>query len=423
MHRIANVPATRRMMERLEALAAFTEEPGKLTRRFLSPAHRGAIGAVSGWFREAGLDPHLDPIGNVVARYEGREPGLPALIIASHIDTVRDAGKYDGNLGVLAALAVVEELARENERLPFAIEVIAFGDEEGVRFPVTLSGSRAIAGRFEMTDLEALDDEGISLAAALRNFGLDPAGIPAIARQMQDVIGYLELHIEQGPVLEAANQPLGVVTAIASIQRLMATVTGEAGHAGTVPMGFRKDALAASAEMILAVERIARSRPGMVGTVGRIEAMPGAINVIPGEVRFSLDLRAPGDEARRAGVAEIVAAIEDIARARGVTLALSSGYEEHAAACHPAIRAGLAAAIRSIGHAPVELTSGAGHDAMVFGDLCPMGMLFLRCKGGISHNPGESITEEDADAALAAMLAFVRALDPAALAEAGAGGA
>jgi allantoate deiminase len=415
MNRIANVPATRRMMERLESLAAFTDEPGKLTRLFLSPAHHGAIGAISGWFREAGLEPRLDPIGNVVGRYEGRSPGLPALIVASHIDTVRDAGKYDGNLGVLAALAVVEELARHNERLPFAIEVIAFGDEEGVRFPVTLSGSRAIAGRFEMADLDVLDDQGVSLATALQSFGLDPESIPAVARKPSDVIGYLELHIEQGPVLEAKNQPLGVVTAIASIQRLMATVSGEAGHAGTVPMGYRKDALAAAADMILAVERIAKSLPGMVGTVGRIEAMPGAINVIPGEVRFSLDLRAPADEARREGVAEVVAAIEAIARARGVSLALSSGYEEHAAACHPAIRAGLAAAIRSIGHEPVELTSGAGHDAMVFGDLCPMGMLFLRCKGGISHNPAESITEEDADAALAAMLAFVRALDPATL--------
>lgn len=415
MPALPNTPATRRMMERIEALCTHTDEPGKLTRLFLSPAHHGAIGMVSGWFREAGLEPMLDAIGNVVGRYEGREPGLPALILASHIDTVRDAGTFDGNLGVLAALAVVEELARHNERLPFAIEVIAFGDEEGVRFPVTLSGSKAVAGGFDMASLEALDGEGISLRAALKTFGLDPEAIPAIAREPADVLGYLELHIEQGPVLEGANQPLGVVTSIASIQRFQARVTGEAGHAGTVPMPFRKDALAAAAEMVLAVERIAQSRPGMVGTVGRIEASPGAINVIAGEARFSLDLRAPTDSARRQGVAEVLAALEAIAAARGVTLSLTPGYEGEAAACHAAIRAGIAGAIRALGHEPVELTSGAGHDAMSFAPLCPMGMIFLRCKGGISHNPAESITEADADIALAAMLHFVRNLDPEAL--------
>ncbi len=415
MTSLPNLPATARMMERLEALALITDEPGKLTRLYLSPAHRRGVDVVMGWFREAGLAPTLDAVGNISARLEGASPGLPALIIASHIDTVRDAGKYDGNLGVLSGLAVIEEVQRLGEKLPFAIEVIAFGDEEGVRFPITLSGSRAVAGRFEMAALDGADAEGVTMRAALENFGLDPAGIAEIARNPGDVLAYLELHIEQGPVLEAANQPLGVVTSIASIQRLAATVKGEAGHAGTVPMAYRHDALAAAAEMILAVERIANSQPGMVGTVGIVNAQPGAVNVIPGEVRFSLDLRAPNDADRKAGVNAVLAELEAIATRRGVTLDLVGGYEEKAALCHPAIKDGLAAAIRTLGYEPIALPSGAGHDAMSFEALCPMGMLFLRCKGGISHNPAESITAEDADIAIAAMLAFVRALDPAKL--------
>lgn len=408
----SNLPATARMMERLETLALDTDEPGKLSRLYLSPAHKKAVERVMGWFREAGLSPALDAVGNISARFEGVTPGLPALIIASHIDTVRDAGKFDGNLGVLAGLAVVEEIQRLGEKLPFAIEVIAFGDEEGVRFPITLSGSRAVAGRFDMAALDGADADGITMRAAMESFGLNPAEIGAIARDPGKVLAYLELHIEQGPVLEAANQPLGVVTSIASIQRLAATVKGEAGHAGTVPMPYRHDALAAAAEMVLAVERIASARPGMVGTVGIIGAEPGAVNVIPGDVRFSLDLRAPNDDDRKAGVEEVLSALQTIAQRRGVTLALAAGYEEEAALCHPAIKDGLSAAIRALGHEPITLPSGAGHDAMSFEALCPMGMLFLRCKGGISHNPAESITEADADIALAAMLAFVRALDP-----------
>lgn len=415
MTKLSNLPATARMMDRLDKLALHTDEPGKLTRLYLSRAHHSAVDAVMGWFREAGLSPSLDAIGNVSARLEGATPGLPALIIGSHIDTVRDAGKYDGNLGVLAGLAVVEEIRRLGEKLPFAIEVIAFGDEEGVRFPDTLSGSRAAAGRFDMGALDGADADGVTMRAALESFGLDPGGIASVARRPADALAYLELHIEQGPVLEAADQPLGVVTSIASIQRFSARVTGEAGHAGTVPMPYRHDALAAAAEMVLAVERIARARPGMVGTVGIIGAEPGAVNVIPGEVRFSLDLRAPNDGDRKAGVAEVLAELDAIAKRRGVALSLAAGYEEEAALCHPAIRDGLAAAIRTLGHEPITLPSGAGHDAMSFEALCPMGMLFLRCKGGISHNPAESITEADADAALATMLAFIRALDPATL--------
>lgn len=415
----ANLPATARMMERLDALALITDEPGRITRFYLSEAHKRAIDVVQGWFREAGLAPAVDAAGNIHARFEGQQPGLPALIIASHIDTVRDAGKYDGNLGVLAGLAVVEELQRLNERLPFAIEIIAFGDEEGVRFPQTLTGSRAVAGRFDPVALDGRDRDGISMREALLAFGLDPAGIAGVARQPGSVLGYIELHIEQGPVLEAANEPLGIVTSIASIQRMTATLTGEAGHAGTVPMPYRKDALAAVAEMVLAVEREAQAAPGLVGTVGRLEVSPGAINVIPGSVTFTLDLRAPDDAARHALVERVRKALGEIASRRGVLLVTEPGYEEQATPCHPAIQLALAAAIESLGHKPIRLLSGAGHDAMAFERLCPTGMLFLRCKGGISHNPLESITEADADIALAAMLEFVRRLDPAALGQPG----
>lgn len=411
-----NLPASERMMARLDALALHTDEPGKLTRLYLSPAHRSAIEAVMGWMREAGLSPQLDAIGNIHARHEGKTPGLPALIIASHIDTVRDAGKYDGNLGVLAGLALIEELARMGESLPFAIELIAFGDEEGVRFPATLSGSKAVAGRFDAASLCVKDADGQSLAEALRGFGLDPAGIPAIARAPADILAYLELHIEQGPVLEAAGEPLGIVTGIASIERLAVEVSGEAGHAGTVPMAFRKDALAAAAAMIAASESIARQQEGLVATIGRLEVKPGAVNVIPGTVHFTLDIRAGEDAARREGVARILARLRAIAAERGVQIAISPGYEEKAALCHPAIQAGLADAVRAIGHSPLFLPSGAGHDAMSFADIWPMGMLFLRCKGGISHNPAESITPDDAEMALRAMLAFVRNFDPASFA-------
>ena len=411
-----NLPATTRMMERLDALALVTDEPGKITRLYLSDAHKRASAMVAGWFREAGLTPAIDAAGNIHGRFEGKVPGLPALIIASHIDTVRDAGRYDGNLGVLAGLAVVEELGRLNETLPFALEIIAFGDEEGVRFPQTMTGSRAIAGRFDPVALDGRDRDGITMREALVAFGLDPEGIAKVARQPEAVIGYLELHIEQGPVLETANEPLGIVTSIASIQRFTAMVTGEAGHAGTVPMPFRKDALAAASEMVLAVEHAAQDVAGLVGTVGRLEVLPGATNVIPGLVTFTLDLRAPDDGARQALVARVKAALEEIARRRGVTVTLEGGYEEEATPCHPAIQAALVRAIESTGHKPVHLLSGAGHDAMAFGQLCPMGMLFVRCAGGISHNPLESITEADADIALAAMLAFVRQLDPAMLA-------
>src|SRR5258705_4025393 len=278
-----------RIMQRCDALARHSELSGGLTRVFLSPQGRAANEAVLGWMREAGMQARLDPIGNVVGRFEGERPGLPCLMLGSHLDTVRDAGRYDGMLGVISAIECVDFLDKQKTRLPFAIEVVGFGDEEGVRFGTTMLGSRAIAGTLEPSELEAKDAQGVSIAEALRAFGLDPARIGEAKRQQGQVLAYAELPIQQGPVLEAEGLPVGVVTAINGFSRLRVTLTGTAGNAGTVPMHLRRDALAAAAECVLAVERIAKSDPELVGTVGRIEASPGAINVIPGRVVFTVD--------------------------------------------------------------------------------------------------------------------------------------
>jgi len=396
------------LMARLEEFAAFSEEPGALTRLFLSPQHRAAADRLLAWMTEAGMTARLDPAGTVVGRYEGATPGAPALLLGSHIDTVRNAGKYDGNLGVLAAVAVVAELNRRGERLPFAIEVLGFGDEEGVRFPVTLTGSRAVAGRFDPAALDARDREGVRMADGLRAFGGDPDAIPGIARAPGEALAFLEVHIEQGPVLETEGLPVGIVTAINGSSRFSVRLRGMAGHAGTVPMGLRRDALAAAAEMVLAVERVAMSVADLVATVGRIEAKPGAVNVIPGEVVFTLDVRAPEDFVRQAAATAIRNELEGIAARRNVEMTVEPMHEAGAAPCSPDIVRQIEAAVRRAGIRPLHLPSGAGHDAMAFSGVLPMGMLFVRCKGGISHNPAESITVEDADLSVRILLDIIR---------------
>jgi len=401
------------LMQRLDALARFSEDPDRLTRTFLSPAHRQAADQVLAWMREAGMTARTDAAGNIVGRYEADRPGGPALLLGSHIDTVRDAGKYDGNLGVLAAIAVVDELHRRGERLPFAVEVLAFGDEEGVRFPVNLTGSQTVAGTVDPAVADAKDDDGLRLGDLLRDFGGDPDGLQAEARRREDVLGYVELHIEQGPVLEAEDLPLGVVTAINGAARYNATVRGMAGHAGTVPMDLRCDALAAAASMVLAVERCAQAGREVVATVGQLDVQPGAVNVIPGAVRFTIDIRAPDDADRLAAMAEMTAALEGIARGRGVELTLDRYHDGGAVRCDPALMEKLETAVRRHGLPARRLPSGAGHDAMAMAALTPVGMLFLRCRGGISHNPAESITVEDADLAVRILLDLLRQYDPA----------
>jgi len=409
MKDIAATPGAK-LMARLDAFAHFSDEEGKLTRLYLSNAHRDAAHQYIVWCAEAGLNAKIDASGNVWARYEGKQPNAPALMIGSHIDTVRDAGRYDGNLGALAALSVVEELAKNNERLDVAVEIVAFGDEEGVRFPTTLTGSRAFAGLFARASLDQKDADGITMREALTNFGCQPEAIAKL--RGRGVAGFVELHIEQGPVLEAENLAIGVVTAINGATRFHATVEGLAGHSGAVPMHLRQDALTAAAEMILLIESRARIEDDLVATVGRIDIEPGAVNVIPGVARLTIDIRAPRDERRQRAVADISKRLDAIARERGVTLKLTQTHDAGAYVCDPGIVAGLKAAVERIGQPARLLPSGAGHDTMIMGQLCPAGMLFLRCKGGISHNPAESITLEDCEVGLAALMAFVRGFKP-----------
>jgi allantoate deiminase len=400
------------VMARLDALAGFTETPGQLTRLYLTPEHKAAALQVRVWMEEAGMAARMDAVGNIVGRYEGSRPGAPALLLGSHIDTVRDAGKYDGNLGVVAAIQAVAELHARGLQLPYAIEVIAFGDEEGVRFPVTLTGSRTVAGVLDVAALDAEDAARVSLREALQRFGCNPFEIPTVPRRKEQVLGYVEVHIEQGPVLEAEDLPVGVVTAIAGASRFTVDVAGVAGHAGTVPMRLRHDALAGAAEMALAVERSARGTEDLVATVGRMEVAPGAVNVIPSGARFTLDVRSPEDAVRREAVAALERELREIALRRGITVQLRKSYEEAAAACAGWLTGQLEAAVARLGIRPLRLPSGAGHDGLAMAALCPIAMLFVRCKGGISHNPAESITPEDADVAVRVLVDFLRHFQP-----------
>jgi allantoate deiminase len=362
--------------------------------------------------REAGMDARLDGIGNVVGRYEGARPGLPALILGSHLDTVRDAGKYDGMLGVVAAIECVHTLHALGRRLPFAIEVIGFADEEGVRFGSTLLGSRAVAGTFDTALLDKADGQGVAMREALTRFGLDPAGVPSAAHRREDVLAYAELHIEQGPVLEAEGLAVGVVTAINGANRFLVEIDGMAGHAGTVPMALRKDALAAGAECVLAIEERARATPDLVATVGQLQASPGATNVVPGKVIFTIDIRSPRDQDRLAAVADVKRRIEEVCRGRGVKAAIRQTHEGRTAACSPWLMGQIGKAIEAEGLPVRALPSGAGHDGMAMVELTSIGMLFVRCKGGISHNPLEAITREDAEISARVFLRFIENFKP-----------
>jgi len=399
-------------MQRCEALARHSELAGGLTRVFLSPENRAVNELVLGWMREAGMAARLDPIGNVAGRYEGERPGLPCLMMGSHLDTVRNAGKYDGMLGVVTAIECVASLNAGNKRLPFAIEVLGFGDEEGVRFSTTLLGSRAVSNKFDFKTLEAKDAKGSTLDKAMREFGLDPNRIPDAARKKGEVLAYAELHIEQGPVLEAEGLPVGVVTAINGFSRLRATLAGVAGHAGTVPMNLRRDALAAASECVLAVERTGRGQPDLVATVGKLDVLPGAINVIPGDVMFTVDVRAPKDDLRKSAVTEIIAEIEATCKKRKITCTIEKLQEQDVAACAAWLMAQMDAAVAAEGLPVRRLPSGAGHDGMAMQELADIVMLFVRCKGGISHNPAESITEEDAGAGARVLARFIERFSP-----------
>jgi allantoate deiminase len=396
------------VLARCEVVASYSMEPGRVTRTFLCDPIRRLHERLSGWMRDAGMTVHIDAGANLIGHYPAALADAPTLLIGSHLDTVPDAGKYDGVLGVLLGLAAVEALG--GRRLPFGIGVVGFSEEEGVRYGVPYLGSRAVAGRFDPMLLGRVDARGVTMESAFRDFGLDAARIPEAALVGGRILGYLEPHIEQGPVLERLGAPVGVVEAIAGQSRLWLAFDGKAGHAGTLPMEHRRDALTAAAEFALEVERIARGRDGLRGTVGTFSIAPGAVNVVPGSARLSVDLRHARDEVREATLSEIQERAFAIAARRGVAFRIE-GEEHHSAVpAHPDLTDLLAEAVQGAGQTPHRLISGAGHDASVMAGLTRMAMLFIRSPGGVSHHTDERVIPADVLVALGVIIRFLEIL-------------
>jgi len=392
------------VLARCATLGEISEEPDRLTRRVATPALARAGDVVAGWMEDAGMTTRRDAVGNVVGRHgAGERP----FVLGSHLDTVPNAGTFDGPLGIVAAIAVVERLAAGGPQPSCPVEVVAFADEEGTRFGTSYLGSAAYIGALDPAWLDQVDADGITLRDAIRASGGDPD--VALETSPPELLGYLEVHIEQGPVLEREGLPVGVVTAIAGQTRARIVLTGQAGHAGTLPMDARHDALAAAAEAVLAVERHGRAEPGLVATVGALTLSPNVGNVVPGEVRMLLDLRHADDGVRRRTAEEVRAKVEGIAAARGVDAEWATRYETPAAVLDAMLRGRLADGIRAEGLPVRELVSGAGHDAVVLSRICPAAMLFVRCAEGISHDPRESVSEADVAVALDVLERAVRA--------------
>jgi allantoate deiminase len=362
---------------------------------------------VAEWMRGAGMSVHRDAIGNIIGRYEGEQSPCRTLLLGSHLDTVRDAGKYDGPLGVIIALECVSQLHRQDRRLPYAIEVDGFADEEGLRFHSAYLGSKAVAGTLDESMLTLRDQDGITLAEAIEAFGGDPTALSSCRRSPDDLIGYCEVHIEQGPLLEQRDLPVGVVAAIAGQTRSELVFRGSAGHAGTVPMALRRDALTAAAEFILAVESCGLGRAQLMATVGQVTVYPGASNVIPGEVKLSLDVRHPRDDVRLSTSNELEQQSRELAGRRGVEVEWQAAQATESVQCDPTLAGLLEEAIRQEGLPALHLASGAGHDAAIMAGLAPIAMLFLRCKDGISHSPRESVRIEDVLVATAVLARFL----------------
>jgi N-carbamoyl-L-amino-acid hydrolase len=397
-----------RIMRLADHLAQWSEQEGALTVTFFSEAHKKVAAELDSLLREAGMEVRTDPLGNVIGRYVSDRPDAKTLLLGSHYDTVRDGGKYDGRLGILVPLALIEHLHRSQQRLPFNIELLCFAEEEGVRFPIGYLGSQAIAGKFDPKNLDKTDDNGIALRNVLEEAGVDVNALGILARDASDLIGYVELHIEQGPSLLNADVPVAVVTGIAGAVRHRVAVTGEAGHAGTVAMEFRHDAGAAAAAMVLAVEKRCAGTPSLVGTVGQLNVPNGAMNVIPGRCEFSLDIRAATNEIRDAAVMDVLVAFNETARARGVKVEAEEVLRMAAIPLSDYLQERLTASARRLGVEPLRLPSGAGHDAAMMASLCQSAMLFVRCgNGGVSHSPLETVTEADADFAARVMFDFL----------------
>jgi len=401
------------IMQWSEDLAQWSDDEGALTCAYMTNAHRATAAQLATWMREAGMQVEIDAVGNVVGRYLSDAPGAKTILTGSHYDTVRNGGKYDGRLGILLPIAIVHQLHAKGEKLPFNFEVIGFAEEEGVRFRSTFLGSNAVTGKFDMSLLNAVDADGITMRDALAGAGHDAAAIPAIARRREDIAAYVEVHIEQGPVLLEKGLPVGVVTAIAGSSRFLVDLQGVASHAGTTPMHMRKDAAAAAAEVVLLVEQRCSQGEALVGTVGQLQVPGGSVNVIPGACKLSLDIRAADDAVREAAVRDVLDGLSAICARRNIEFKVEKIVEANAAPCAPWLMQQLGDAVQRSGLQRFDLLSGAGHDAMAIAALTDVCMLFTRCgNGGISHNPLEIMTADDAEIAAQVLLDFLRNFKP-----------
>jgi allantoate deiminase len=399
----------RTVMERCDLLASLSEEPDCITRRFATPPMHQVHDTIGSWLRNIGMMVEIDAIGNLIGRYEGYLPGARTLLLGSHLDTVHNAGKYDGPLGVIVAVACLERLHARGEKLPFSIELIGFADEEGLRYPSVYIGSKAITGTFDPRDLNLLDKDCISLAQALATFGgnPDPLALRTPRWSRSDLLGYCEVHIEQGPVLEARNLPLAAVSSIAGQQRILLQLVGEAGHAGTVPMTLRRDALCAAAEFALAVETLGRSVPGLVATVGQLQIQSAACNVVPSLVQLSVDIRHEDDMRREQCASHLHERAQRICTERGIGLEWQVFQNSPTIFCSSTLVQRWQQALAEEGLSPFTMASGAGHDGVAMSTLTDIAMLFVRCQGGISHHPAESVLKEDVAAAIAVLERFL----------------
>ena len=390
----------------IRTLGSISAEPNRLVRLFLTPEHRAAADLIAKWMRAANLQVSEDALGTVRGHWSGASK--KRLLIGSHIDTVIDGGMFDGPFGVIAGILAAEHFAAAGRKLGFGIDVLAFGDEEGVRFPTTLASSMACAGTFDAARLDMAGRDGVSLRDAIKQYGKNPDDIPAAAYARDVAAAYVEVHIEQGPVLEYRSQPLGVVNAIAGQSYLNVEFLGEAGHAGTVPMMLRRDALAGAAEVIMLAERLARDTRGeVVATVGHLRSPAAASNVIPGNVALIVDIRSGSDKARHQFVDGFKAEIRAVADRRELGLTITQTRDVATTPCDPALQESFADAIRAVGGEPLRLASGAGHDGTAMAKLCPIAMMFVRCRGGISHNPAEYASPADMGLAVAALIRFI----------------
>jgi allantoate deiminase len=384
------------IMKRLEELGAVSDEPDQLTRYFRSHAMARANEMVEEWMKEAGMTVHHDGWGNMIGRLPIGLDHPKVVLLGSHLDTVRNAGKYDGPLGVLLGVAAVRLVREAGQPVPFHLDVAAFSDEEGLRFQLTYLGSRALSGQIEPADLDVTDADGVRLGDLIE----PPNTLPDSAYEPGELRAYLEAHIEQGPVLEAAGHPIGIVTGIAGQTRARVKFIGRADHAGTCPMNLRKDALPAAAEMILATEQLARGTTGLVATVGQVNVLPGASNVVPGSVELTLDVRHLQDARRLRALSLLEAGAAEIAEHRGVSYEWTLVQSNSAVPCDPTLREVLYDASRELGIPAMQLPSGAGHDAAMIAHIAPVAMLFVRSPGGISHHPDEAVLEWDVADAL-----------------------